>query len=183
MILWLLGNPEPLTASAFCYQRLAHLPDEWSARSTISGGVLRPRTVAADVEDFAVGLVRLEGGTAVTVEANWLQPPSNRAEGWEFLGTRAAASLFRLWTDRIGEWADETPPPGTLVPCDYDMGRLISGFLECVRAGGPAPASPVSGEEILRIQRLMDALYESAAQGREVAVRRVRWAGCRNATP
>jgi len=173
LALWLLGNPEPLTVSAVCYQRLAHLPDEWSVQSAISGGVLRPRAVAADVEDFAVGLVRLEGGTAVTVETNWLQPPSHRPEGWELLGTRAAASLspLRLWTDRTGEWVDETPPLGTLAPCDYDMGRLISGFLECVRAGGPAP---VSGGEILRTQRLMDALYESAAQGQEVVVRRGR---------
>jgi predicted dehydrogenase len=48
------------------------------------------------------------------------------------------------------------------------MGRLMAGFLEHVRAGGPAP---VSGAEIVRIQRLMDALYESAASGTEVKLR------------
>ena len=31
-------------------------------------------------------------------------------------------------------------------------------------------ASPVAGEEIVRIQRLMDALYASAASGQEVDV-------------
>jgi hypothetical protein len=43
----------------------------------------------------------------------------------------------------------------------------MTGFLERVRAGGPAP---VSGPEIVRIQRLMDALYESARREREVVM-------------
>ena len=103
------------------------------------------------------------------MEANWRQPPSPRPEGWELLGERGAASIspLRVWADRGGRWVDETPPPGTLAPCDYDMGRLMAGFLERVRAGGPAP---VSGPEIVRIQRLMDALYESARREREVVM-------------
>lgn len=166
LALWLLGNPEPLAASAFCYQRLAHVPGASSARPS---GSVAPGTVDPEVEDFAVGLVRLAGGSVVTVEANWLQPPSSRPEGWELLGGRAAASIspLRLWADRGEGWVDETPAPGTLAPCDYDMGRLIAGFLEAAQAGGPAP---VAGREILRIQRLMDALYESAARGREVRI-------------
>ena len=48
------------------------------------------------------------------------------------------------------------------------MERLYTAFLEAVRTGGP---SPVPGPEILRIQRLMDALYESAARQREVQIR------------
>ena len=47
------------------------------------------------------------------------------------------------------------------------MRRLINDFLRAVREG---EASPVAGEEIVRIQRLMDALYASAASGQEVAV-------------
>ena len=72
----------------------------------------------------------------------------------------------RVWIDR-GEWVDETPPAGALAPCDYDMGPLMAEFLGQVRAGGP---SPISGPEIVRIQRLMDALYASATQGREVSL-------------
>jgi predicted dehydrogenase len=164
LALWLLGNPEPLTASAFGYHRLAHLPpsafETW-LRGNEPGD---PR-----VEDFAVGLVRLAGGSAISVEANFLQRPSTRPEGWEILGDRGAASIspIRVWLDRGDAWIDDTPPAGTLAPCDYKMERLIAGFLECVRDGRP---SPVSGPEILRIQRLMDALYASMAQGREVAL-------------
>src|SRR5262249_51915234 len=109
------------------------------------------------------------GGTALTVEANWRQPPSARPEGWELLGATGAAAVspLRLLLERDGVWTDEPPPPGTLAPCDYDMGRLMAGVVSHVREGLPAP---VAGAEILRIQRLMDALYGSAAAGHEVAV-------------
>ncbi|HEY3078890.1 MAG TPA: Gfo/Idh/MocA family oxidoreductase [Chloroflexota bacterium] len=162
LALWLLAgsspdgeSPEPLTASAFGHRRLPHTAG--------------PRDVDSTIEDFASGFVRLAGGAALTVEASWLQPPSSRPEGWELLGDRGAASLspIRVWLDRDGAWTDDTPPAGTLAACDYDMTRLIRGFLECARDGGPAP---VGRAEILRIQALMDALYASMAAGHEVAV-------------
>ena len=116
-----------------------------------------------------MGLVRLASDAVVTVEANFLQPPSNRFEGWEFLRERGAASLapLRFWLDDDGAWVDRTPPPGTIAPCDYGMERLITVFLKAVRNGDK---SPVAGAEILRIQSLVDALYESSQCGREVAV-------------
>ena len=165
LALWLLGNPEPLTASAFCHQRLASYP----AGLGPSLNAIKSEAVDPGIEDFAMGFVRVAGGTVITVEANWLQPPSERHEGWELLAERGAASIspIRVWHDRGDKWIDATPPPGTLAPCDYRMERLIMGFLQAVRTGNPAP---VSGAEILRIQRLMDALYESAARGHEVVV-------------
>jgi predicted dehydrogenase len=156
LALWLLagtgpggGDPEPQTASAFGRERTGH----------------------PGIEDFAFGMVRLAGGTLVTVEADWLQPPSTRPEGWELLGDRGAASIspIRVWLVRDGEWRDATPPAGTLASCDYDMKRLVHGFLEAVRDGGPAP---VDGREILRVQSLMDALYASMAGGHEVELAR-----------
>ncbi len=164
LALWLLGNPEPLTASAFGYQRLAHLPPPAFAGWLAGGEAKDP-----DVEDFASGFIRLAGGTVLTVEANFLAPPLPRPEGWEILGDRAAASIspIRFLRDRGDLWLEETPPTGTLAPCDYDMSRLMAGFLTQVRTGGPAP---VSGSEILRIQRLMDALYQSMSLGQEIVI-------------
>jgi predicted dehydrogenase len=166
LALWLLGHPEPLTASAFCYQRMPHLPTGSIVHAAES---ILPRALESDIEDFGAAMIRLAGDTVLTVEANFLQPPSTRPEGWEFLGDRGGAGLspLRVWLDNGRDWIDETPVPGTLAHSDYDMGRLIGDFLRRVHDGGTAP---VAGKEILRIQRLMDALYASAAQGNEVAV-------------
>jgi len=162
--MWLVGHPDPLTASAFGYQRLAHLP-----RAAFSSWLDDVGASDPEIEDFAVGLIRLANGTALTVEANYLQAPSTRPEGWEIVADRATASIspIRVWTDRGDTWIDDTPPPGVLAPCDYRMTRLVAGFLERVRAGG---LSPVAGPEILRIQGLMDALHQSMRSGREVSV-------------
>ena len=163
LALWLLGHPEPVTASAFCHQRLRTSPEALGP----SLDVIDPAAVEPGIEDFALAFVRLAGDTVITVEADWLQPPSERPEGWEILGERGAASLsplrFRIVKD--GSWLDDGPEPGALAPSGYGMERLYTAFLEAVRSGGP---SPVPGAEIVRIQGLMDALYESAARGREV---------------
>ena len=170
LALWLLGWPQPLTASAFCYQKLSRLaqpPPGWPPAPP--GELPAHRRVDARIEDFATGFVRLAGGAVVTVEANWLQPPSSRPEGWELLGDSGAAAIspLRVQLERDGRWMDDTPPAGTLAPCDYDMGRLMAGFLQAVRTGGPPL---ISGAEIVGLQRLMDALYRSADTGQEVRV-------------
>ena len=166
LILWLLGNPEPLTASAFAHQRLRNYPPALGLPPGETQTEVQPQ-----IEDFGAGMLRLDAGTVVTLEANWLQAPSSRPEGWEFLGERGNASLspIRVVLDRGGEWVDDTPPAGSLEPCDYRMDRLMAGFLAAVRSGGPAPIEPA---EILRIQRTMDALYLSVDRGREVGLSR-----------
>lgn len=163
--LWLLPHARPVTASAFCHQRLAALPAGWV---TSTEGRTRPEQVDSHIEDFASAMLRLEGGTVITLEANWMAPPSTRPSGWEILTDRAAISIrpFRILVDDGIDWIDRTP---TLPPTGFAMAPLMAGFLDRVRAGGPAP---VSGAEILRIQATMDALYESDARRREVEVER-----------
>ncbi len=92
LILWLLGYPQPLTASAFCHQRLARYPQALGPALSY----VEPADIEPTIEDFALGFMRLAGDAVVTVEANFLQPPSGRREGWEFLGARGAASIAPL---------------------------------------------------------------------------------------
>ena len=165
LALWLLGHPEPVTASAFCHQRLAEYPE---ALGPLAEG-LDDASVIPSMEDFAYGMVRLENDAVVTVEADWLQPPIARNEGWEILGSKGMAQIspVNVKLDRGGKWIDDTPPPGTLAPCDYTMDQLMIRFLDAIRSGaGP----PVTADEVRRIQKLMDALYTSAAEKREVAL-------------
>ncbi len=163
LALWVLGNPEPVTASAFSHQRVLNYPEA-------AGSWAEPidtDSIDPTFEDFAIGFIRLAGGTVLTVEANHLQPPMAQREGWAFLTDRGAASLspIGIWLDDGETWRDNTPSEGAVKACDYDMRPLINGFLQAIREEEEAP---VSGAEIIRIQRLMDALYQSAACGTEV---------------
>lgn len=165
LALWLLGSPKPLTASAFCHQRLREHPHAL--------GPERDRVESCDVipsiEDFAYGMVRVEGSSTISFESNWLQQPMGRPEGWELLGSKGSATVCPLSVqlDRDYQWCDDTASAGNMQPCSYRMDRLMSEFLEAVRTGGDAP---VSAGEIMRLQGLVDALYESADTGREVVI-------------
>jgi len=165
LALWLLGHPEPLTASAFCHQRLAEYP---AALGSLTDGLEDP-SVIASMEDFGYGMVRVENNAVISVEADWLQPPGPRHEGWELLGAKGAASIkpIAVQLDRDGQWLDASPADGSLAPCDYAMDKLMIRFLQAVRCGGDAP---VTATEIRRLQKLMDALYASAACGHEVSI-------------
>ena len=165
LALWLLGNPEPLNVSAFCHQRLAEYPEALGPLLDGAGD----RAVVTDMEDFAYGMVRLENNAVITLEANWLQSPSQRPEGWEILGAKGAASLWPIAVqlDRDGRWLEDSPPAGSLAPCGHTMDQLMIQFLEAVRTGG---SPPVTADEVRRIQKLMDALYASADTGHEVSL-------------
>tara|TARA_Y100000588_G_scaffold263869_1_gene278572 strand:+ start:223 stop:1275 length:1053 start_codon:yes stop_codon:yes gene_type:complete len=165
LALWLLGDPEPLTASAFCHQRLATYPQALGPEREQH----RPCEVVGDMEDFAYGMVRVEGNCVIAFEANWLQAPLSRPEGLELTCEKGTASVAPLAVrlDRHQGWEDETPPSGTLRPSNYRMDRLMTEFVEAVQRGTPPP---VTASQVVRIQRLSDALYESAASHREIAL-------------
>lgn len=164
LVLWLLGFPAVVSASAVGWQRL---PRIGVAAVPMTGGLQRADAVPPDIEDLGHALVRFADGSALTVEANWLARPSARPTGWEVLTERGAASLMPLglWRDDGDAWIDLTPPEGTLAPPPVGMSGLIDDFLAAVEAGGPAP---VDGPEIVAVQQLVDALYASIESGLEV---------------
>ena len=138
------------------------MPPGWV---TSAGGRTRPELVDPGIEDFGVGMIRLAGGTVVTLEANWMAAPSERPTGWQVLADRAAVGMrpLRVMIDDGRDWVDETP--SDVPSAEPGMAPLMADFLERIRDGRP---SFISGREILMIQALMDALYESDRLGREV---------------
>ena len=166
LALWLLGYPVPLTVSAVGWQRLSRIG---VAAIPMAGGLQRTDTVPSEIEDVGLALIRLSGGTVLTVEANFLARPSERPSGYELLTERGAASLLplRLWRDTGDAWVEVTPPAGTLTAPPVGMIGLMDTFLAAVERGGPAP---VAGQEIVALQRLIDALYASLRSGREVSL-------------
>jgi predicted dehydrogenase len=164
LALWLLDYPAVLSVSAAGWQRLRRLG---VPTVPMAGGAQRTDTVPPEIEDVGHAWLRLAGGAVLTVEANFLARPSERPSGYELLTERGAASLLplRLWRDTGDAWIDLTPPAGTLPPAPTGMTGLMDTFLAAVAAGAPAP---VAGREIVALQRVIDALYESLRQGREV---------------
>ncbi len=158
-ILWVLGNPRPVRVSAASYHKLRKMhspPVAWP------GGV-----EACDIEDFNIGLVHFTDGSTMTVESNWLKHPSARGSGAEILGDWGVASRSPLRVEledgeRIIDATPQIPPdpPDAYGDSIEDLCRsVLDGRVPLIRFS-----------EMLNLHRVIDALYEAAALGEEIAV-------------
>ncbi len=161
-ILWLLGYPKATAVSGATYDLL-------SQQRFLEGQF--------SVEDFAVGFIRLENGTTVSLESSWA---GNNEDQWQvkLFGTKGGAktSPVTIYSEDHGKLVDIVPSPGTTTP-GPSYQQQDDYFVECIAEDRPIEMG--SPEEGLEITRVLCALLQSAAEGREL--RRDEWA--ESATP
>jgi predicted dehydrogenase len=158
LALWLMGYPRAISVSAATYDLL--------------GARLASLSRAAyDVEDLAVALVRLENGATLNLEVSWAGGTDKRedmltgiygtegaaiqrnsGEGYDFeaLALRDVAGHLTQVSPKL--YPQQTP-------------SAIDHFVDCVIRDCPPEASAEEGVEMMRI---IDAIYASAREGREV---------------
>ncbi|MCZ6677879.1 MAG: Gfo/Idh/MocA family oxidoreductase [Candidatus Poribacteria bacterium] len=156
-ILWALGNPKPVHVSGGSYRKVSQMK---TPLVTWSGPV-----ADCDIEDFNIGLVHFADGSTMTVESNWMMHPRARPSGAEILGDWGVASLRPLRVEledgeRIVDATPHTDAPSQCSSVYQDFCQsVLENRLPVVRFG-----------EMLDVQRVMNALYEAAEKGREVAI-------------
>ncbi len=118
-----------------------------------------------DVEDYGVGLLRLKSGRSVSFEASWAgyHPGDSREHGLDLLGTQGGLSLYPARIFRNGPNGYESIQLASLkIPYPEDrIHHFVNSVLE-----GKRPM--ITMEESLRVQQILDAIYASAATGKEV---------------
>jgi predicted dehydrogenase len=157
---WFMGAPEPVSVSATVETKLAK-------RSDLGGNWGDWDRDRIDVEDFAVGFVRFANNEVLTLEASWLTfQPEDELIRLQCYGTRGGL----IWPE--GSVTGET----NRVPWDLRTkecpkiqfhGELILSFAQAVRGGLP---SPIPVGETLNVARILDGLYQSGREKREVAL-------------
>ena len=158
-VLWVLGNPRPVRASAASYQKLRRMK-----RPVVTW----PGPVEdCDIEDFNVGLVHFSDGATMTLESSWLMHPRARQSGAELLGDWGTASLRPLRVElEDGDQIVDITPEIHLDDAD-DLGNSCRDFCRSILEDRPPLVHP---DEMLNVQRIMDALYEAAEKGCEVSI-------------
>jgi len=141
---WLMGSPKPIAASGQTHQSK------------------RGRSA---VEDLAVALLRFENKKTIFVEASWVSHLEREAMPVQLFGTEGGATLgpLRVYKDMHGTTAD------------INLGfREVNGhmmemvhFVECCLDGKSVLAP---GKDGLAVQKMLDAIYESARLGHEVRI-------------
>jgi predicted dehydrogenase len=170
MAMWILGNPKPLRVSAATYAELGP-----RGRGQWQGGrfPFNPGQ-PYEVEDFATAMIRFEDGFTLQLDAAWAAYTGHGDEfGLSLLGSDGGAEIHakdyaQIDTLRLYGQIDDVPTvtePKLLER--HGHGEVLRLFVDSILTG--APMSP-SGEEGLERVRLIEAIYQSAALGREVAV-------------
>jgi predicted dehydrogenase len=121
-----------------------------------------------DVEDFGVALLKLKSGRSVVLETSWAAflPENGREYGLDLLGTSGGLSLFpaRLYRDSPDGY--QTIHLANLKPLHSE--DRVQHFVACVL---DAKKPVVPPEESLKVQEILDAIYASAASGKEVRLK------------
>ncbi len=169
MALTLMGEPEPVSVSGAVYAEHGYRGRGSRSVNNKTGG-----NGQYDVEDLATAFVRFAGGSTLHLEASW-HVFGRQADdfGVVLYGTEGGAQIdirrynregsLTIFTDVVGKPAEVQP----VVKPGGGHFAVIEEFVEIVRSG---EWDAYRGQEGLTRQRILEACYESAADGREVVL-------------
>jgi predicted dehydrogenase len=173
MVLHAMGEPEIETVSAATYAELGPQGlGQWR------GERFAPSSVHPyEVEDLAVAFLRTTTGATIFLETSWAAHSGDTDDfGISLLGDQGGAELhvkdyatvgtLRLFSNIDGVPVDSVPRLPEKLPA-AGHAEVITTFLDAILHG--TPMSP-SGEEGLQRTRLIDAIYRSAEERREIAL-------------
>jgi predicted dehydrogenase len=165
MALWLMDFPEPVAVTGYTFSRLG-------SRTNLRG---LTRYLSADqtpsddpVEDLAGAVVRFASGAVLAIETSY-SLHGRDSQSFEVFGEKGGATLepaLRITTE-LHDTAVEITPNIDALSFDLDEGFQveIDTFVRTVR-GEVAPVAPAAHG--LHLARILEAVYASAASGREV---------------
>ena len=154
---WLAGCPRPLRASGTNYAKFGPSQTHLGA-----GGAQNPGG-SFDVEDLAAGLVRFEGGLSIHFEASWAINAQGDERFCHLHGTRGAL----LWEDEPKFVSENGEIERLTQGAGQAWKREMEHFLSCVQDERTPDPDAAQG---VMMMRMLDALYQSARENREVAV-------------
>jgi len=163
LTLWMMGNPEPVTVSGNTRTILARRERAFSRWSD------DPIMKEMDVEEMATAYVRFDNGATLILEVSWMLHHDTDGEDMQMwlYGTEGGAlwpkneiystnyETRQLYNAAL-KFADEKIPPHALE---------CMTFADAVLDGAP---SPVPAEHSLQVLTILDAVYRSQAEGREI---------------
>jgi predicted dehydrogenase len=155
--MWLMGNPRPVSVMGVTYQKFGKRTD-----------VVNPwgkwDTDKFNVDDLGIGLVRFENGASLILRASWAANIEKEFSETRVLGTEGGAYMrpLRIYKEMHQALVDITP---THLPEVKAHIEEITHFLACVRGECACLVVP---EQVLDVQAVLDAVYESAETGHEV---------------
>ena len=162
LCVWLMGCPKPVAASGKVYRKFGDRKDLFNAEWGV-----RHKHSEFTVEDYAVALVRFEKGLTMTMSVSWAANTHDEIEDMYILGDKGGIGINPLGYFSADHSSLNRTTWDWLDPEDGHR-REIRHFCACVQQDLPVMVKP---EESLRIQKIIDAIYESSKKNREVIIK------------
>jgi len=173
LALYLAGNPRPERVSGVTYSNFGRRMKDYVHTSMWAGPPRLDGT--CDVEDHATALVRCSGGLTIEVNVTWAMNVDEKSmsNGVTVFGDRGGCFFpifgkqFSIATEAGGRVADLVPEFACGNPEHDAWDEQYRMFRAMVESGAPPHADAAAGR---RVQSVLDAVYRSSAEGREVEV-------------
>jgi len=172
-VLEVMGRPRVLRASGATYATFGRRMQDYAFTHMWAGP---PRLEGTcDVEDHATALLRCEGGATVEVNATWAMnvPDNALPDGLAIFGDAGGCRFglqdrsLTMATEAMGVPADLSPQFVADDPMQQAWDAQARAFARLLREGGEPVAT---GQQGRQVQAVIDAIYRSAHEGREVDV-------------
>lgn len=168
LALHLMDNFQPVAVSGVTYAKFGPrgLGEGGWGKSEID------KKAVFDVDDYAMAMIKLNGGRSVILEVSWAAHSVDSSYGVQLYGTEGGGSVFpvkiyreakSLARSQAGRDSYETVTP-SFASLPYPEERLHH-FVDCVLDRKKPMVAP---EQSLAVQKILDAIYESSRSGREV---------------
>lgn len=174
--LWCMDNYDVDSATGQVFYKLGHEPDGPEGNLF---GHWDPETF--EVEDSAIGFIKMKDGAVINLEASWaLNVLESREASTTLCGTKAGAEVRsgmsyskneliynRARNDQLME--ETLSPVGGVAY--FGGGGGEEGTIDCrqwLEAIGNDTEPLVKPEEALAVTKILDAIYRSAAENREI---------------
>ncbi len=162
LTLWLMDYPEPASVSGTTYTK-------FGTREGVIGllGQWDPKTYT--VEDFAIGLVKFKNGATLTLESSFLANLEHDEMNTHVFGTEGGVMLdpynsekTTIYREESGTLTDSKP---VFLPKVSSHEMEVRSFVQAIIDETPVE---VPGEQGLMVSRILDAIYASSEQGKEI---------------
>ena len=158
LALWLMGYPEPVSASGSAYNKIV-------PRNT------SPKAPIYTVEDLACGLIRFSNGATLILEASWaLNIPDRELMVTTLCGTKGGITQRNVRGGYEFEAELYTDEPGGLFTkkLDWSTRRAPSAYSEFISSILEKRAPLATGEQGVKVMKILEGIYRSAETGKEI---------------